>query len=362
MTVIKKSIQKVKAYIPGKPVEELQRELKIERVCKLASNEIPYPPLYIRKALMKDLTNINRYPEGQCYYLRKILAQKFNVAENQLVFGNGSDEIIVLALRACIERRDEVIVGFPTFLIYEIQGAVEGAKIKRVPLKNYRYDLDAAASAVTKRTKIIFIANPDNPHGTYVSHKEVKEFLKKIPAHILVFFDEAYFEFVQKRDFPRSLELLKRRGNILLTRTFSKAYGLAGLRIGYGITTAEIARALNIVREPFNVNRYAQAGACAALAQGTFLSKVNVCISKGKRYLYQELDKMRLEYVKSAANFILINFKRDTKELNQYLLKKGVIVRMLDGWGLKNFMRVTVGLTRENQAFIKALRSFLKER
>jgi histidinol-phosphate aminotransferase len=362
MPIVKKSLQNVKAYVPGKPIEELQRELRLDKVYKLASNEIPFPPLYIRRALMRDFTNINRYPEAQCFYLRRMLSKKYNVTEDQLVIGNGSDEIIVLALRACVEKGNEVIVGFPTFLIYEIQGAIEEARIKRVPLKNYRYDLDAMASAVTKNTKIIFIANPDNPHGTYLTHKEVGGFLKRIPDDVLVFFDEAYFEFVSKRDFPRSLALLKKKGNIMVTRTFSKVYGLAGFRIGYGITTPEIARALNTVREPFNVNRSAQVSACAALTQKEFVRKVKTCVSEGKRYLYREFDKMNLEYIRSVTNFILVNFKKDTKELNQYLLKNGVIVRMLDPWGLKNYFRVTVGLPRENRAFIKALRSFLKRR
>jgi len=356
----RKELKKLNTYKPGKPIEEVKRSLGISKVYKLASNEVPFSPDYVYESILKELKNINRYPLGDCFYLQKALAKKLKVEKDQLVFGNGSDELIVLSLRALVNKNEEVIVSYPTFLIYEIQAKAQGAKIIKVPARNLRYSLSDMAKKITKKTKIIFIANPDNPTGTYLTKKEIKDFIKSIPKNILVFFDEAYFEFAPE-DFPKTLELLKNRGNIIITRTFSKAYGLAGLRVGYGITTKEIAAALNKVREPFNVNRLAQVSAIAALKNKSFVKRVVNHINKEKRYFYQEFDKSNLSYTASATNFILVNFKKNTEELCSFLLKKGVIVRDMKGWGLPNFFRVSVGKRDENRYFIKCLRQYLKQ-
>lgn len=355
-----KELKNLKVYKPGKPIEEVKGSLGLETVYKLASNEIPFPPLYIRKSIQAELENINRYPQGSCHYLRKFLAKKFRINESQIVFGNGSDEIIVLTLRALIEKGDEVIVAYPTFLIYEIQAAISGAKVVRVPLKEFHYDLPELAKKVNRKTKIIFIANPDNPTGTYCNHKEISNFLKLIPKSVLVYFDEAYFEFAPG-DFPKTEQFLRMRDNVIFTRTFSKAYALAGLRIGYGITTLKIAAALNKVREPFNINRFAQVAGVCALENKGFLKKVIPYIEREKKYLYGGLSGLGVFFVESAANFILIDLKKDTKSLYNYLLKKGVIVRELRGWGLKNFFRVTIGLHKENKKFIGCLRGYLQK-
>ncbi len=355
---IRRELKRINTYKPGKPIEEVKRQLRLDEVYKLASNEIPFPPFYIRKAIQEELKNINRYPESNSFYLRRAIAKKLKVREDQIVFGNGSDEIIVLALRAFITRGDEVIVADPTFLIYEIQAKIEGAKVVRVPSVNLGYCLEKMAEKVTKKTKIIFIANPDNPTGTYLSHKEVKDFLAKIPKKVLVFFDEAYFEFAPG-DFPKTLNFLKKRGKIIVTRTFSKAYGLAGLRIGYGITTKGLAGILNKVREPFNINRFAQVAAQAALKNKEFLRKVVAYVKREKGYLYKELKECNLAFLESATNFVLVDFKKNASGLCDYLLKRGVIVRGLGGWGLKNFFRVTVGLPKENKKFIKYLKNYL---
>jgi len=354
----RKDLTKINTYKPGKPIEEVKRSLGLEEVYKLASNEIPFAPLYIRKAINQELKNINRYPESSSFYLRRKLATKLGVKEEQLVFGNGSDEIIVLALKAFINKGDEVIVSYPTFLIYEIQAKVNCAKIVRVPSVNLGYDLDRIAKKVSKRTKIIFIANPDNPTGTYLNQSKVKQFLAKIPKRVLVFFDEAYFEFAPK-DFPKTLKFLKKRGNIIITRTFSKAYGLAGLRIGYGVTTKEIANILNKIREPFNINRFAQVAALVALKNSGFLRKVLSYVKNEKKYLYRELKKCKLCFSESATNFVVVNFKKDTRDLCSYLLNKGIIVRELKGWGLPSYFRVTVGLAKENRKFITYLKKYL---
>ncbi|UCC94291.1 MAG: histidinol-phosphate transaminase [Candidatus Omnitrophota bacterium] len=359
MKIYRKELEKLKVYKPGKPIEEVKRELGLKEVYKLASNEIPFSPLYLRDALTRELKNVSRYPESNCFYLRKVLAKKLKVCGEQIVFGNGSDEVITLALRAFIERGEEVIVSYPTFLIYEIQARIEGAKIRRVPLKDFRYDLDAIARKVTRKTKIIFIANPDNPTGTYLAHKEVEGFLRKIPKRVLVYFDEAYFEFAPN-DFPRTAALLKKRGNIIFTRTFSKAYGLAGLRIGYGVASLEVAGILNKVREPFNINRFAQCAALNALQNKNFLKKIISYTQNEKRYLYRQLQVLDISFIKSATNFILVNFKKDTRSLYEYLLGQGIIVRELRSWGLKDFFRVTVGTHKENVKFIQKLAYYLK--
>ena len=358
METYRKDLDKIRPYMPGKPIEEVKRSLGIKEVYKLASNELPFSPFYISKAIREEIKNINRYPESSCFYLRQRLAKQFKVKDDQIVFGNGSDEIITLTLRSFVDRGDEVIVAYPTFLIYEIQGVIHGAKIIKVPLKDLRYDLDAIVKKISAKTKIIFIANPDNPTGTYLNQKEIERFLKKVPKRVLVFFDEAYFEFAPA-DFPKTDRILKRKKNIIFTRTFSKAYGLAGLRIGYGITTSKVASIINKVREPFNINRFAQVAALAALKDKKFLKKVLSYTKKEKEYFYKELTKLNIDFRKSATNFIVVDFKKNTDALYNYFLKKGIIIRQLKGWGLKNYFRVTIGKHKENVKFITLFKQYL---
>jgi len=357
---VRKGLRKLKGYKPGKPIEELKRVLKLEEVYKLASNEAPFYPAYARRTIIEEIRNLNRYPEASSFYLRRKLARTFGVKDDEIVLGNGSDEIIVLALRALVESGDEVIVGYPTFLIYELQAQIHGARIKQVALKNFKYDLEAMAKCVTKKTKFIFIANPDNPCSTFVTHKEVESFLRKIPRDILVYFDEAYYEFAPRATFPKTLEFLKKRGNIIFSRTFSKAYGLAGLRVGYAIASRQIAQLLNKIREPFNINRIAQVAALAALKDRTYLRRILAHTEREKAYLYRQLGRLGLSCVESATNFILVDFKKNTDKLYTYLLRRGIIVREMKSWGLNNCFRVTVGLHKENVKFIRCLESFMK--
>lgn len=353
----KKSLIKAGAYKPGKPIEELKRQKRLASVYKLASNEIPFAPAYAYKAVSKELRNLNRYPESSCYYLRQALAEKLRVSPDGLVFGNGSDEIITLVLKAFIEKGDEVIVSFPSFLIYQIQAEIFQAKVVRVPLKNYSYSLPGIVEKITPKTKIIFIANPDNPTGSYLTHQKMKDFFKKIPKNIIVFLDEAYYEFAPP-DFAQSIKLLRQRKNTVVTRTFSKAYGLAGLRIGYGVTSREIALALNKAREPFNVNRLAQAAALSALKNSKFAKEAAEFVAGQKKYFYQNFEKLGIRYLRSATNFILVDFRKKTGGLYKYLLNRGVIIRELSGWGLDSFFRVTVGTKTQNRKFIKLLKDF----
>ncbi len=355
------NLPRVKNYKPGKPLEELEREYGIHNAIKMASNENALGPSpKAVQAIRKNLSKIHRYPDGGCFYLRNKLSKMLGVSTDSLVFGNGSDEMLVLAVRAFVDPQDEVIIADPTFLIYEIAVEAQGGKTIKVPMKNFRYDLAGMKQRISQRTKIIFIANPDNPVGTYVDEKSLVGFLKDVPRRVVVVLDEAYYEFAKvKKDYPHSLKLLESFENLLITRTFSKAYGLGGLRIGFGITRAPIANALNKVREPFNVNLLAQVGAVAALDDKAHLSKTIKMVAEGRRYLTRELRRLSLRTVDTVTNFILVDLQTDAQALYEKLLRKGVIVRGMGAWGLKSFIRVTIGKKAENVRFIKALKESL---
>jgi len=325
-------------------------------VIKLASNENALPPsAKAIEAIAKAAETITRYPDGGCFYLRRALSDKLSVSGDNIIFGNGSDEIIVLALRAFIQPGDEVIIADPTFLVYKIASLVESARVKEIPQKNYRYDLKAMLKALTKKTKVVFIANPDNPTGSYVTDEELKSFIESAGEQVLIVLDEAYYEFAKGGDYPETLDLIKREDrDILITRTFSKAYGLAGLRIGYGLARGDIIEVLNKVREPFNVNSLAQAAAQAALEDDEYLKASVELVLKEKEQFYKTFESLGIEYFKSRANFILVNTKRDSAKIFKYLLKRGIIVRDMTAWGLKGFIRVNIGLPKENGMFFKA--------
>jgi histidinol-phosphate aminotransferase len=360
MSVIpRKAVLNVKPYLPGKPIEEVKRELGLQDVIKMASNENPLGPSpKAMDAIKKYVGSINRYPEGGCFYLRAAVAKKFKIKPEQLIFGNGSDELIELTLKAFVNEGDEVIVAKPTFLMYEVVSTAHGAKIKVVPMRYFKYDLKAIKDEVSKNTRVVFIANPDNPNGTYVARYELENFLKDLPEETIVFLDEAYCDFVEEQDYPNGLEYLK-GNNLIVTRTFSKAYGLAGLRIGYGVSSPEIIKYMEAVRDPFNVNSLAQVGAIAALKDKDFLSKSKKAVREGKKFLYSELKAIGARYVPSVTNFILIELGPKSGEVAERLLKKGVIVRNMKSWGMENFMRVTVGKEGENKRFIRELKKII---
>jgi len=254
-----------------------------------------------------------------------------------------------------------VIIARPTFLIYELASRIAGAKIKSVPMKDFRCDLRAMKRAINARTKMVFIANPDNPVGTYVNQKEVGEFMKGLPRNLIVYFDEAYYELALKRDFPKTLKYLK-RNNVIISRTFSKAYGLSGLRVGYGISSPKIIDYLNRVREPFNVNTLAQVAAFSALDDREHLARTRRMLQEGKSYLYKSLKELNLTFIESVTNFILIKVGPRAEVIYQRLLRKGVIVRNMQAWGMNNFLRVTIGTMPENKRFIKALKAVTRNR
>jgi histidinol-phosphate aminotransferase len=359
MVKVKDELMKVEPYSPGKPIDEVKREMGLKQVVKLASNENPFGPSPLAyEALKSSIAEVNRYPDGGCYYLRKKLSSKLGVNEDELIFGNGSDELIVLSIKALTEKGDEVVIAKPTFLIYNIASTVSGLKIVTVPLKDFKYDLNQMAAKITRKTKIVFIANPDNPTGTYVDVSEVESFLETVPEDVVVFFDEAYFEYAQGGDYPDTLSY-QGRENIITSRSFSKIYGLAGLRIGYAVSSKLIIDLMNRVREPFNVNSLAQSAALAALDDNEFVKKVKERTEKGKRMLYSELEKIGIEYIPSLTNFILVKIGKKSKVIYDRLLREGVIVRQMSAWGLDDYIRVTIGKEDENLLFISALRKVL---
>ena len=361
--LVKPRILTIEPYCPGKPIDEVKRELGLKKVIKLASNETPYGPSpKVLKAITKAAREINRYPDGGCFYLRQALAKKLKVSANQLIFGNGSDEIIILALRAFVNEGDEVIIARPSFLIYEIGAKIVGANIKAVPLKNFDYDLEGMADAITEKTKIIFIGNPDNPAGTYMSQQRIANFLAKVRQNMIVFIDQAYFEYVLAKDYPDCIEFIQKYRNVIVIRTFSKMYGLAGLRVGYGVADPEVIDILNRLREPFNINSIAQEAALACLHDQAYYRRAAKNIEQQRQYLYQAIRKMGLRVIESVTNFILIDVKQKSETVSNALLKKGVIVRDMAFWGLDSFIRVTIGSEEENKLFIKTLNAVLSNK
>ncbi|OQW98589.1 MAG: histidinol-phosphate transaminase [Elusimicrobia bacterium A5] len=354
---VRKNVLNFQPYIPGKPIDDVKREFNLKEVVKLASNENPLGPSQKAvSAIKKNLNKINIYPDGYCFELRKKIAAIYDVGENQIIFGNGTDEIIELIGKTFLNPEDEIIVSEHAFIRYKMAGDLMGCKVIEVPMKNYKHDLNAMADAVTEKTKIIFIANPNNPTGTYNTKKEFENYFSKLStlnSQLITFIDEAYAEYVAEKDYPLGLASLKKGLNIMFSRTFSKIYGLAGLRIGYGVASSEIISYIERVRPPFNVSSVAQAGAIASLDDNQHIKKSKELVSHEKKYLYEELKKIGLEYIPSVANFILINVKQDGQIIFEKLLRKGVIVRAMDEYGLKNFVRVTIGTPTENRKFIR---------
>ncbi len=358
--VANQHVLRIKPYVPGKPIEEVKREFGLKSVIKLASNESPYPPSpKVLKAINVAAQSVNRYPDGACYELRQAVARRLKVKPEQLVFGCGSDEVIVLALRAFVNPGDEVVMAKPSFLVYSIASTAVGAKLVEVPLKGLAYDLVRMRQAVTAKTKIVFIGNPDNPSGLYPTKVEMQAFLKGFPKDVILFFDEAYFEFVAGKDYFDSLALLKSQPNVVVARTFSKLYGLAGLRVGYGVTSLEAADLMNRAREPFNVTSLAQAAALAALNDGAYYAKILKVLNREREFVCAALAKMGIDFSKGATNFIQVRVPRDSREVALGLMKKGVIVRDMSVWGLQNYIRVTIGTPVENKRFLKVLKETL---
>ena len=359
----RRAIQTIQPYEPGRPIEEVQRELGLAEVIKLASNENALGPSPKAVAAIRQaLGQLHRYPDGGGFTVKQKLAAHLGVQPSQLVLGNGSDELITLALRAYVEPGAEVIVADPTFLIYQLAGQVAGAAVRPIPLKAFRYDLPSMRRAITRKTRVVFIANPDNPTGTYATAPEVSAFMDGLSDDVLVVFDEAYYELADVPDFPRTIPLVQQGRSVLVTRTFSKAYGLSGLRIGYGMAPEAIANTLNQVREPFNVNSLAQVAAAAALDDDAHLEATRAYVRAGKRALAQVLDELGLRHVPSATNFVLVELGPRAQAIAQALLRRGIIVREMTAWHLDGFLRVTMGTSEEMARLTAALRELWSRR
>jgi histidinol-phosphate aminotransferase len=347
-------------YEPGKPIEELERELGIHDAIKLASNENPLPASErVQKAIAGAVAHLNRYPDGSGFYLRQALAKKHGVTPDHLVLGNGSNELIELLVRAFLRPGDEAVVPHPSFVVYPMIVQAAGGIRVMVMLKDYKLDLDAMARAITPMTKLVFIANPNNPTATMVTADEVEAFMHKVPERTIVVFDEAYIEFALGPDFPDSLAYVKQGRKVVVLRTFSKAASLAGLRVGYGIADPDAISLMNRIRQPFNVNSLAQAAALAALEDESHVLECVRMIEAGRHYLYDGFKALGLKYVPARANFILVDVGRSAADIYQKLLLQGVIVRPLTSFGMESALRVTVGTPEENRRLIKALKTAL---
>jgi histidinol-phosphate aminotransferase len=347
-------------YSPGKPIEEVEREYQIKNSVKLASNENPLGPSpKAVEALGERLHQLHLYPDGDCYYLRRALASKLAVSPAQLVFGNGSNEIIELSVRTFMRAGDEVVMAHQAFIVYRLVVQSAGGCPKMVPLRNFTHDLEAITRAITPRTRMVFLANPNNPTGTIYRRREWERFLERLPADLLLIVDEAYFEYVSDTDYPNSLSYQDKGRALLTLRTFSKLYGLAGLRIGYGVGTKEMIDFMNRVRQPFNVNAAAQSAALAALADEQHVIKSLKVNREGMDYLTKEIARLGLELVPSEANFILVRVGNG-RELFERLLRQGIVVRAMGEYDLPEHVRVTVGRKEENTRFIRELESIIK--
>lgn len=352
----------LKPYPPGKPVEELQREHGITDVTKLASNENPYGPSPLAlQAISKHLHDLHLYPESGCYYLRNRLAEKLDVAREALFFGNGSDEIVALMTTAFLDGNSSIVCSEHTFVRYEMGAAAMGATVRHVPLRDWQHDVDGLLAAVDASTRIVFIANPENPVGAAIPASEVRRLVERLPANVILVLDEAYYEFARTWDeYPESIAWLSEFPNLVVTRTFSKAYGLAGLRIGYAIGNPEIWNIVDRIRPPFNVSRVAQDAALAALDDTAHLEKTVTGNAAGLRYFYEAFDRLGLPYVPSHANFVLVDMKRPAVPVYESLLRHGVIVRPMGIYGLPEHLRISVGLPGENEILVEALTQVLQ--
>ncbi|MBS3968490.1 MAG: histidinol-phosphate transaminase [Clostridia bacterium] len=348
-------------YIAGKTIEEVKRELGLDNIVKLASNENPFGPSpRALKAVTEELTNINMYPEKSFLDLKKILAEYNGVSPKNIVVGHGSETIIQLIPQLYLNPGEEVITADKTYGRYEEASKLMDGIIKYVPLKDYRYDLQGIMDMISPRTKIIWLCNPNNPTGTIVKRYEVEAFLGNIPEKIAVVFDQAYFEYVDDPDYANGLDYVKESyENVIVLRTFSKAHGLAGLRLGYGIAHERICQMLDRIKEPFNLNRLSIAAGPASLSDEQWLSKCVTENKMGREYLFKELTALGCHVVASQTNFILFDVKEDCDMLFKRLLARGVIIRPASAWGLDTFIRVTVGTMQENKRFIETLKEEL---
>jgi histidinol-phosphate aminotransferase len=353
-------VRALRPYVPGKPIEELERELGIKHAVKLASNENPLGPSPLAlNAASAALPEIARYPDGGGFALKRALAAGLSVDASQITLGNGSSDVIEFAARIFLSPGDEAVFSQHSFAMYPIITQAIGARGVEVPARDWGHDLEAMARAVTARTKVVFVTNPNNPTGTWNNRTSLLGFLRTIPAHVVVVLDEAYFEYVDQPDYPDGISLLGEFPNLIVARTFSKVYGLAGLRVGYSASSAALADLLNRVRPPFNVNSVALAAALAALEDLEHLRKSQRMNADGMHQLVSGFEALGLGYIPSVGNFVCVEVG-DAARVYDALLRRGVIVRPVANYGMPRHLRVTIGLPEENRRFLEALDAALR--
>jgi len=355
-------ILEINPYRPGKPIAEVERELGIQNAIKLASNEatgIKASPRALEAAI-KELEKVFFYPESSCPELSKALVRQLGFTTDYFVFGNGSNDLLELITKTYVNPGEEVLFGYPSFIMYDIAARIPNGIPVPIPLKDWKYDLDAIAARVTPKTKVIFIANPNNPTGTVVDPAAADRFVRNLPDGVLLCWDEAYLNFCDPGTIPDAIQWVKEGRNVLVTRSFAKVFGLAGLRIGYSLGLPELIEPMHRIRQPFNVNLIAQAAALAALEDHKYLQEHYELIKKGRQQYYKALDEMGLKYLPTQANFIAIYIGPEMLKVYDQLLHEGIIVRPLAGpWGMPEWIRVTFSTIGHNEAFLKALRKVL---
>ncbi len=352
-------IRRLTPYPPGKPIEELEREYGIFGSIKLASNENPLGPSpKAVAAVTAALAAVHRYPDGNCFYLKRAVANKYGVSPDALIFGNGSNEIIELAVRTFMQRGDEAVMADQAFIVYKLIVQAAGAQARLVPLRHFTHDLEGILEAITPATRLVFLANPNNPTGTIFFRREWEDFLTALPPHVIVVMDEAYAEFVEDPAYPDSLAAHSSDRLLITLRTFSKIYGLAGLRVGFGVAHPELIEVMNRVRQPFNVSSLAQVAALAALDDTEHVARTLQCNREGMAFLREQCTRLGLEYVPSWANFLMIRVGNGAR-VYEALLRQGVIVRPMGVYGFPEHVRVTVGTAAENARCVAALEQCL---
>lgn len=355
-------LKDLKPYPPGKTIDEIRRELGIKGpIYKLNSNENPLGPSPKAIRVIKNLAKeVHLYPEASYKDLKIALANLWKVDQENIVLGNGSNEVLELVCKALLYPEDEVIVSHPSFLMYEKFAQIYGAKLIEVPLaSDYRHDVTEILKNLTSKTKIIFLDHPNNPTGSVIKRKEWYQFFKALPREVLVVIDEAYGEFIDDREVPLGIEFLNQGFSVLVLRTFSKAYGLAGLRLGYGITSKELAKLLDSVRQPFNINLIAYRAGLAALEDTTHLKKTITLVKKGRNYLTRHLSKLGFKVYPSQANFLMVDFGERCEVLYKNLLSQGILLRPLSAYGFSSCLRITIGKPKENRILVRIIQNFI---
>lgn len=348
-------------YVPGKPIETLERELGISHSVKLASNENPLGASPKVQAVIADnLSDLSRYPDGSAYRLCNALAKKHQCTADMITIGNGSNDVLDMIARVFLGIGKEAIFSQYAFAVYPISTQATGAQSRITPASNFGYDLDAVLDQINDKTAVIFIANPNNPTGTWLTGDALATFLSKVPSHIIVVIDEAYVEYVEQAEYSEATTWLHQYANLIVTRTFSKAYGLAGLRIGYSICHPDIANLINRVRQPFNANSLALLAAETALSDEEYIKQSVKTNQQGMKQMTEGLSQLGIDYIPSVGNFICAEMPQDAAAINQSLLERGVIVRPVANYGLTEHLRISIGLEQENQRFLDTLSDIIK--